>query len=255
MNEQRALRVCVYKYRLTFHVRPISTTAARSLIAQQCHVIMVDRDISSMKQLSFNDTEASIVACDVSDAEQVRHVLEQYSHKNPSILINCAGITRDGWVTNLSTDDWDSVINVNLKGTFLTCREFLRLQNERFKQGSNVSHQACSIVNVGSVVSEFGNLGQVNYAASKGGILGLTRALAKEAVRSNVRVNAVLPGFIETPMAQQVPNHVKDQIMAKIPMGRFGQPEEVADLITFLASPRSSYITGECIKVSGMIAL
>lgn len=207
-----------------------------------------------MKQLSSElPNDASISICDVSDADQVRHVFEQNSQKNPSILINCAGITRDGWISNLSMDDWDSVIDVNLKGTFLTCREFLRFQNERLKRGE--ASPACSIVNVGSVVSEFGNLGQSNYAASKGGVLGLTRALAKEGARSNVRVNAVLPGFIETPMAQQVPIHVKDQIMGKIPMGRFGQPEEVADLIAFLASPRSSYITGECVKVSGMISL
>ena len=225
-------------------------TVARSLIAQQCHVIMVDRDVSSM--LSTND--ATVVACDVSDAEQVRHVFQQNAPKSPTILVNCAGTTRDGWITNMSVEDWDSVMDVNLKGTFLTCREFLRLQNEKLKHG-NVASQACSIVNVGSVVSEFGNLGQANYAASKGGVLGLTRALAKEAVRSNVRVNAVIPGFIETPMAEQVPIHVKEQIMTKIPMGRFGQPEEVAELISFLASPRSSYITGECIKVSGMIAL
>lgn len=149
-----------------------------------------------MKQLSSElPNDASISICDVSDADQVRHVFEQNSQKNPSILINCAGITRDGWISNLSMDDWDSVIDVNLKGTFLTCREFLRFQNERLKRGE--ASPACSIVNVGSVVSEFGNLGQSNYAASKGGVLGLTRALAKEGARSNVRVNAVLPGFIE----------------------------------------------------------
>jgi NAD(P)-dependent dehydrogenase (short-subunit alcohol dehydrogenase family) len=195
--------------------------------------------------------DASVVQCDVSQEDQVRNVFVQSD--NPSILINCAGITRDGWISNLSNDDWDSVLDINLKGTFLMCREFIRLQNERLKQGED--RPACSIVNVGSVVSELGNLGQTNYAASKGGVLGLTRALAKEVARSHIRVNAVVPGFIDTPMAQQVPVHVQEQIRNQIPLGRFGKPEEVADLILFLASPRSSYITGECIKVSGMISL
>jgi 3-oxoacyl-[acyl-carrier protein] reductase len=211
----------------------------------------VDRDDASLQHIT---KDASVAQCDVSNEDQVRDVFAQYSYQNPSILINCAGITRDGWISNLSAnDDWDSVLDSNLKGTFLMCREFIRLQNARLKQGE--ARQACSIINIGSVVSEYGNLGQTNYAASKGGVLGLTRALAKETARGDVRVNAVLPGFIDTPMAQQVPMHVQEQIMNKIPMGRFGQPEEVADLILFLASPRSSYITGECIKVSGMISL
>lgn len=239
------------------HGFPSIQTAVRALVAHKCHVILVDRNLSSMEQLALpSDAVTSIVPCDVSDADQVRHLFEQtanWKNHHPSILVNCAGITRDGWISNLTTEDWDSVVDVNLKGTFLMCREFLRYQNERLKRGQD--NQPSSIVNVGSVVSEFGNLGQANYAASKGGVLGLTRALAKESARSHVRVNAVIPGFIETPMAQQVPDSVQQQIVAKITLRRFGRPEEVADLIAFLASPRSSYITGECIKVSGMISL
>ena len=115
---------------------------------------------------------------------------------------------------------------------------------------------AMSIVNIGSIVSEYGNLGQANYAASKGGVLGLTRALAKESARWGVRVNAVLPGFIDTPMVNTVPQDIRDTvILPKIPMGRLGRPEEIADTVAFLLSPRSSYITGEAIRVSGMISL
>ena len=137
------------------------------------------------------------------------------------------------------------------------CRAFLQPSRLDSLQQLTSDHQYHgSIINIGSVVSEFGNVGQANYAASKGGVLGLTRALAKEvATRHSIRVNAVIPGFIETPMAQAVPDHVKEQIIPKIAMKRFGQPEEVADLVAFLASPRSSYITGECVTVSGMISL
>jgi NAD(P)-dependent dehydrogenase (short-subunit alcohol dehydrogenase family) len=199
-----------------------------------------------------------------------------------TLLVNCAGITRDNWVSKMSVAEWDDVIDVNLKGTFLTCRAFL--DQERMKRFQELSQSqlllppsallateeeeeherslagnttnTLSIVNVGSIVSEFGNLGQANYAASKGGVLGLTRALAKESAKRNVRINAVLPGFIDTPMAQAVPDTVKEQvILPKIPMGRFGRPEEVADAVTFLLSPRSSYITGESVRVSGMISL
>jgi len=118
-----------------------------------------------------------------------------------------------------------------------------------------VGSNSASIVNVGSVVSEQGNMGQVNYAASKGGVLGMTRSLAKEVACRNINVNAVVPGFIDSPMSQAVPDHVKDKIVQRIPLGRFGTPNEVADLVCFLLSPRSSYITGEYVTISGMISL
>ena len=190
------------------------------------------------------------------------HASHNDSNQMATILINCAGITRDNWISKMTIDEWDDVLDINLKGTFLMCRSFLdasrmeSMQYEEQKQQQKTSSILdCSIINVGSIVSELGNLGQANYAASKGGVLGLTRALAKEVASRNVRVNAVVPGFIETPMAQAVPDHVKERIIPKIPLKRFGQPEEVANLISFLASPKSSYITGECIHVSGMIAI
>jgi NAD(P)-dependent dehydrogenase (short-subunit alcohol dehydrogenase family) len=183
------------------------------------------------------------------------------AESSATLLVNCAGITRDNWVGTMSLDDWNSVLDVNLTGTFLTCRAFLHQERlKRLLVLDNHHHNTPSapqlaIVNVGSIVSELGNWGQANYAASKGGVLGLTRALAKEAASRNVRVNAIVPGFIDTPMAQAVPDHVREQLLPKIPLGRFGQPEEVSNLVQFLLSPRSSYITGESIVVSGMISL
>jgi NAD(P)-dependent dehydrogenase (short-subunit alcohol dehydrogenase family) len=168
-----------------------------------------------------------------------------------SILINCAGIICDRRIEFMTEQEWDNVLNVNLKGTFLTCQSFLQHRT------SNVlCTTPASIINISSVVAQQGNFGQVNYAASKGGIIGLTKALAKEVARRNVRVNAILPGFIQSSMSDQVPNHILTNIIQpRIAMQRIGQTQEVANVIAFLASDRSSYITGTTIECSGMISL
>ena len=294
------------------------SSVTKALVAEQCRVVLVDRNRESMEQVvkeatgallkrdhNYNDDDDDdrnrtlILECDVTKMDQVRSVIQQAdqfasNHETKSdgstmmtmatLLVNCAGITRDNWVSKMSLEDWDLVVDVNLTGTFRTCRAFL--DQERMKRFQELqsrlllplptteaeagghavttsiaapttsSSNTFSIVNVGSIVSEYGNLGQANYAASKGGVLGLTRALAKETAHRNVRVNAVVPGFIDTPMAQAVPDTVKETIiLPKIPMGRFGRPDEIADVVTFLLSPRSSYITGESVRVSGMISL
>ena len=244
----------------------IGFQAAKSLLENKCRVIFADKEMGAMQNatssLDSAQYEFQLVQCDVTDPQQVKNLISEADafgqEHEPSILFNCAGITRDGWVTKMSLDDWDTVMDVNLRGTFLTCQAFLESKRDQdIHMGSNDSGgpPGSSIINIGSVVSEFGNLGQANYAASKGGVVGLTRALAKEMVNQNVRVNAILPGFIDTPMAQAVPDHVKDQMVKRIPLRRFGQPSEVADVICFLASPRSSYIHGEAIRVSGMISI
>mmetsp|Transcript_30440 Transcript_30440/g.87817 ORF Transcript_30440/g.87817 Transcript_30440/m.87817 type:complete len:269 (+) Transcript_30440:194-1000(+) len=249
----------------------IGAAVVRALAAESCGLVLADRDPGALQQLQkeLAGSHSVAVQCDVSKSDQVQSLIanadvfarhsSSCSRNRATLLVNCAGITRDNWVSKMSDDEWDQVMDVNLKGTYLTCRHFLdqeRMQQSFQESVESKSSFSMSIVNIGSIVSEYGNLGQANYAASKGGVLGLTRALAKESAQRNVRVNAVLPGFIDTPMANAVPDTVKETvILPKIGVGRFGKPEEIADAVAFLLSPRSSYITGEAIRVSGMISL
>ena len=244
---------------------------------------MADHNYDAIKRASADlktyDANYHLVECDVTSPNEVQDLIERADDfaartiPDPSsraqdivpaatLLVNCAGITRDNWVSRMEIDEWDDVLDVNLKGTYLTCRQFLdqeRADNLFPKQQSSSDEvyprPHASIVNIGSIVSELGNLGQVNYAASKGGVLGLSRALAKEVAIRNVRVNSVVPGFIDTPMARAIPDHVRDRVMNQIPMKRFGTTSEIADVVSFLLSPRSGYITGESVTVSGMISL
>ena len=229
---------------------------ARALAQEDCRVVLVDQNLPDTTAL-VNPQKHLSVQCNVADSEQVFDMMAQAVALDApaSLLVNCAGITRDGWVSKMSVQDWDSVMDVNLKGTFLTCRAFLDHQRHKRLQSNNPPQSSSSIVNIGSIVAQLGNLGQANYAASKGGVEGLTRALAKEAASRDVRVNAILPGFIDTPMARAVPEPIQQEIVTKIPLRRFGTPEEIANVVCFLLSPRSSYMTGAIIPVSGMIAL
>ena len=245
-----------------------------------CRVVLADHNDNAIERVAndfiTDESNFHLMKCDVADPKQVRDLIHQadkfascsnFSHSQQTnvpvatLLVNCAGITRDNWVSQMEMDEWNDVLDVNLKGTFLTCREFLNQRRadqffpKEYDSNKCGPRSDASIVNIGSVVSEFGNLGQVNYAASKGGVLGMSRALAKEVAIRNVRVNSVVPGFIETPMAQAIPAHVKDRVMNQIPMKRFGSTSEVANVVSFLLSPRSGYITGESVTVSGMISL
>ena len=158
------------------------------------------------------------------------------------ILVNNAGITKDTFLVRMSEQDWDSVIAVNLKGTFLFTKAVGKAMM-RQKSGA--------IVNVASVIGLIGNAGQCNYAASKAGIIALTKSAAKELASRNIRVNAVAPGFIETKMTESLPAEVRAKMLEMIPLGRFGVPEDVANVVLFLASDAASYLTGLTVTVSG----
>lgn len=157
-------------------------------------------------------------------------------------VINNAGITRDNLLMGMKEDDWDSVIAVNLKGTYNVSKHVIKTM---------IRKRSGSIINIASVIGIMGNKGQANYAASKAGIIGFTKSLAKEVGSRNVRVNAIAPGFIETEMTKQLPEDVIEAYAKLIPLGKMGQPEDVADLCVFLASDMSQYITGQVINVDG----
>ena len=192
--------------------------------------------------------EAIAVQADVSDAAQVEALFAAATEAfgRVDILVNNAGITRDNLIVRISEEDFDAVLNTNLKGTFLCCKKAARLMM-RQRWGR--------IVNLSSVVGLRGNAGQVNYAASKAGVVGMTKSLAKELASRGVTVNAVAPGFIETDMTAAMPQAAKDAMMPTIPMQRLGAPEDVAKAVAFLASDEAAYVTGQVLAVDGGMAM
>ena len=199
-------------------------------------------------ELRGQDREVHAVQADVSDTARAQQVVDQFvdQFEQLDILVNSAGVIRDGLLATMTPEAWRDVIDTNLTGTYNYCRAACQPMMSR-RQGS--------IVNISSVASEFGSRGQVNYAASKGGIDALTRCLAKELAARKVRVNAVAPGMIETEMSQAVRNLAGDQIKGAIPLRRIGQPEEIANVVRFLASDEASYLTGQVIRVDGGLSL
>ena len=183
-------------------------------------------------------------AVDVGKAEEVQGVVEQIEKTfgRIDILVNNAGITKDGFLARMNEADWDRVLEVNLKGTFLFTKAVSR----------TMMKQRCgAIVNVASIIGLIGNAGQCNYAASKAGIIALTKSVAKELGSRNIRANAVAPGYIQTKMTDGLPEDVKKKMLEMIPLGRFGLPEDVANVTLFLASDASAYVTGQVLTVCG----
>mgnify|MGYP000613183507 FL=1 len=187
---------------------------------------------------------------DVTDREAIANVVKDIvdTFGRIDVLVNNAGITRDQLLVRMSEEDWDAVINVNLKGVFNMTQAVVP---QMIKQNKG------SIINTSSVVGIYGNIGQTNYAATKAGVIGMTKTWAKELARkgAQVRVNAVAPGFIKTPMTEKIPQKIVDRVVERIPLGRFGEPEEVARVYLFLASDESNYITGQVIGVDGGLTL
>ncbi|XP_056638305.1 estradiol 17-beta-dehydrogenase 8 [Diorhabda sublineata] len=230
----------------------IGRATCRIFSKEGASVIVADRDPKGIKDtldiINDKSKEKHLgVELDVTKSTSINNTLEKSLEKfskPPSIIVNCAGITRDNFILKLSEEDFDQVINVNLKGTFLIIKTFA---NAIVEHGI----QSGSIINISSIVGKYGNIGQSNYTASKAGVELLTKTASKEFAKLGIRVNAVFPGMIKTNMIQSVPDKVKDRFRSMIPMGRFGEPEEIAEAITFLASDKSSYITGASIFVTG----
>ncbi len=200
--------------------------------------------VALAEEIASKGAVAFAVKMDVADAEQVKtgfkSVLEEFGKLD--ILVNNAAITRDGLAMRMKQEDWDTVIRTNLTGAHLCTQQAL---------ASMMRARAGRIINVASVVAQMGNAGQANYVAAKAGLIGLTKAIAMEIASRHVTVNAVAPGFIETPMTDVLSDKVKEELKERIPLGRMGTPRDVAAAIIFLASDEAGYITGHVLDVNG----
>ena len=191
-----------------------------------------------------SEAGARAVEADVSDPEQAKELVDAVGELD--ILVNNAGVTRDGLIARMSDEDWRVVIETNLSGTFHTCRAATRGMMKR---------RSGSIVNVSSIVGLHGNPGQANYSASKAGIIGLTKALARELGNRGVRANVVAPGYVDTRLTQVIADEMKELMLANTPLGRFGRPEDIAGAVRFLCSEEASFITGEVLLVDGGLGM
>lgn len=192
--------------------------------------------------------KAVVYRCNVADFQAVETMMKDIAAQCGSIdiLVNNAGITDDGLIMKMKEEQFDRVIDTNLKGTFNTIRHAARTM---LKQRSG------KIVNISSVSGVLGNAGQANYSASKAGVIGLTKTMARELASRGINVNAVAPGFVSTEMTDVLSDTVKDGVMSQIPLGKFGKPEQIADAVVFLASEKADYITGQILSVDGGMAI
>jgi len=230
---------------VTGGVRGIGLAISEGLAARGVAVAAgYSRDAETAKWFSENHPGATIHQGNigsVDDCERViNEVLEQ--HGRLDILVNNAGITADKTVRKMTSEEWDRVVQVNLSGAFYLSRAILQHMLDR---GSG------RIINISSIIGESGNIGQANYAAAKAGLFGLTMSLAQETARKGITVNSVAPGYISTEMVAAVPPEAMEKVLAKIPVGRLGEPAEVARVVVFLADPESAFITGQIFSVNG----
>jgi len=231
--------------------RGIGEAIVRRLSAEGATVYFTYNSSPDKASALAQELSVHAVQADVANADSVNNliktVLEHPTNtaKRIDILVNNAGITKDTLVLRMSENDWDSVIDTNLKGAFLTSKAVCKPM---------MSQRAGKIINIGSIVGITGNAGQVNYAASKAGLIGLTKSFAKELSSRNILVNCVAPGYIDTDMTAKISDEQKKALQSSIPLGRTAQPSEIASVVAFLASDDASYITAQTIVVDGGLA-
>jgi len=227
--------------------RGIGKSIVEYLLNAGATVIGIARNEERLKNLAaeLNKAEEKFFyyAADVADSEKIDSIAAAVKEKfgKIDILVNNAGITRDNLLLRMKKEDWQNMIDINLSSVFYLTKAFLRM----------IIKSRGTVINISSVVGLMGNVGQANYAASKAGIIGFSKSLAKELAKKGVRVNVVAPGYIQTDMTEAISEEAKAKLQALIPMGKLGMPEDIAKVVLFLASPMASYVTGQVLTVDG----
>jgi 3-oxoacyl-[acyl-carrier protein] reductase len=222
----------------------IGRAVAQALAEAGANVVLGYRSGADEAEALAAEIGGRAVQADVSDAEEAKRLVEEAG--DVDVLVNNAGVTRDGLIARMPDDDWRTVIETNLSSVFYTCRAIARPMMKR---------RAGSIVNVSSIVGLHGNPGQTNYSASKAGIIGFTKALARELGPRGVRANVVAPGYVTTQLTTVLPEELQQAMLANTPLGRLGDPEDVAGAVRFLSSDDAAFITGEVLLVDGGLGM
>ena len=227
----------------------IGNAICQNFASNGIKIALLGRDLQKLELqkselLKNNNAEIIISNLDVSDFDSYKDAVDNIKNEwgKIDILINNAGITKDNIIVRMSNEEWEDVINTNLKGTFIGCKLVSKLM---------IKQKYGKIINISSIVGRIGNKGQTNYVASKAGIDGITKTLSKELGSRGINVNSIAPGYIETAMTELLSDKIKDDLFDKISLNRFGKPEEVASLVSFLISKEASYITGQIINLDG----
>ncbi len=237
---------------VTGSARGIGRAIALGLARRGADVVITDVDDeqagATSREIVASGRRSLAIRCDVSKREEVVSLVDRTVKElgRLDIFVNNAGITRDTLLLRMTEEQWDMVLDINLKGTFFGCQAAAKVM---------MKARSGKIVNMASIMGLVGNAGQANYAASKAGVIALTRSAAKELASRNINVNAIAPGFIETEMTKELPEKAREAFMSIVPLKRTGKPEEVADLVCFLCSPESDYLTGQCITIDGGLTI
>ena len=228
--------------------RGIGYGIAKTLAENDAHVVCVSRNVSDVQSVADKITAgggtATAVACDISDSDNVSKLIKETvaTHDHLDILVNNAGVTRDNLLMRMSEDDWNTVLNINLKAAFIAIKAAARTM---------IKQRNGRIINISSVVGLMGNAGQANYAASKAGLIGLTKSTARELASRGITANCIAPGYVATDMTNELGDEVQQSLIEQIPLGRMGQVEDIASAVAFLASDEAAYITGQTLAIDG----